>query len=161
MSAYMCTDEHFKQLAAWLCNDDRSSLDWLARMTDYPNAGYMGAEDLATHLANILKRENARSLAARYPHDHEDMHDEKPLTVTLGEVTRMASVDLSRIHSATRCLEYQSCETQDWPQSKACWICQQIYKEIGARLPGEGPWGQPVEFAEPAPKVVSLMSLVR
>jgi len=173
MSAYLCENEHFVQLAAWLCNDDRSGLDWLMRRSamEAPRdgAGYTrnaDAEEIATHIANVLKKENARSLSARYDDRAEgywsDKDDAIP-PVTLGEVTRMQICDLGKIAKATDCYEYQACESDDFEQSVAYRVCMIIRKEIGKRCQGyaEANWGIPVEFTEPAPEIYSLSAMMR
>jgi len=165
MSAYLCEDEHFRQLAAWLSNDDRSGLDWLARRVNY-RTGTIEQGELATHIARILKDENIRSLGARYGEGDTDGANDfeakfiKP--ITLGEVLQMQNVDKGKIHMATRCYSYQACEADDWETTLAYWITTRIYYEIGARLPGGGEagWGAPVEFTKPAPEVFSLTSLM-
>src|SRR3990167_7985612 len=168
MSAFMCHDEHFRQLAGWLCNDDRSSLDWLARHVEFrPESGYIEANELATHIARTLKATNVKSLHSRYSDPDDMIGNEfeakflKP--ISLGELDRMGRIDLGKIAKATRCYEYQACESDDWEQTPAYRICQLIHKTIGERLPGfeSAEWGTTAEFTEPAPEVVSLMSLCR
>ena len=162
MSAWLCSDEHHKQLACWLCNDDRSGLEWLARMTEYQSSDrWMEANDLATHIANILKKENARSLSARYDERADEYWNDKDDAIppiTLGEVHRMQQCDLGRIAKATDCYEYQACESDDFHETMAWHILGYIRKEALKRLPGyeKANWGKPVEFTEPAPEIYSL-----
>lgn len=163
MSAYLCENEHFVQLAAWLCNDDYSGLGWLARQTSY-HADHIHADEIATHVANILKKENARSLCARYDDRADEYWNDKDDAIppiTLGEVTRMQGCDLGKIAKATDCYEYQACETDDFRESVAWRILGIIRKEIGTRQRGyeEANWGIPVEFTEPAPEIYSISKM--
>jgi len=171
MSAFMCDDEHFRQLAGWLASGDRNHIEWLARRAGYvppeDSGGYIEATELATHIARVLKRENVRSLGERYCEETAEemtgnVFESKFLKpITLGELQRMARIDAGRITKATKCYEYQACESADWEQTKAHEICNLIYREVGTRLPGyEGaPWGTPEEFTEPAPVMFSLSDL--
>ena len=165
MSAYLCDNEIFRQLAAWLCATDRSTLDWLARMTECPGGDWKEQNEVATHIANILKKENARSLEYRYADAVETWHDLHDLVtpITLGEVTRMETADIGRIAAIADNYEYQACECPDFHESLAWQILGWIRKHALTRLPGHGEhkWGEPIEFTEPAPQVVSLMSMLR
>ncbi len=158
MSAFLCTDEHFKQLAAWFCNDDRSSLEFYARRFGYQYSGILQPDGLASFLATLLLRENERSLSACYGDDPTD----RELTVTLGEVDRMAGCDLAAIAKAIDCYEYQACESEGYDQTDAAAVCAYMRKEIGRRLPGyeSAEWGQPCEFQEPARNIISLSSMI-
>ena len=162
MSAYLVEDEHVKQLAAYLCNDDQSSLNHLVEWHGY---GFKGdglpaeRDKLATHYANILLAENYRSLRARYG-DAEIPHK---VTVTLGEVLRTDLIPAVNILHSLACFEYQACESDDWDTTDAYKICDQVRREAIKRLPGydDAPWGQPFEFGKPAAEVISISSMMR
>ena len=166
MSAFLCSDQHITQLACWLCNDDRSGLDWLARQSGYHDkGGFMESNELATHVASVLKKENARSLSARYDDRADEYWDDKDDAIppiTLGEVDRMQICDLGKIAKAADCYEYQACESDDFRDTMAWRILGIIRKEIGSRLPGysEANWGTPVEFTEPAPEIYSITAMM-
>ena len=163
MSAYLVEDEHVKQLAAFICCDDRSRIEHLAAYHGcgfrYDSSkGFIQPEDLATHFANILLRENYRSLRARYD-DAEIPHRVK---VTLGEVMRATQIPAVNVLHSVACFEYQACESDDWDQTDAYKICEQIRREAIRRLPGydDAPWGAPFEFEQPAAEVISLSSMM-
>ena len=164
MSAYLVEDEHVKQLAAYLCSGDRSNLERIAQyhgcgfMRDH-GAGFIQFEDLATHFANILLRENYRSLRARYD-DAEIPHRVK---VTLGEVMRATQIPAVNVLHSVACFEYQACESDDWDQTDAYKICDQISRAAIRRLPGydDAPWGAPFKFEQPAAEVISISSMMR
>lgn len=172
MSAYLCEDEHFRQLAAWLCAGSRDTLDRAKRISGYRDdedggPHYLKPEDLATFLARALKAENVRSLGARYGEGDTDGANAfeakfiKPLS--LGEVERMRGVDGGKIHHSTRCLVYQSCEASDWETTTAAELTRLIYWEIGHRIACDGQeaiWGQPCEFTAPPPQMLSIGAMM-
>ncbi len=161
MSAYLVEDEHVKQLAAYLCNDDQSSLNHLA---EWHGCGFKGdglpveRDKLATHYANVLLRENYRSLRARYD-DAEIPHRVK---VTLGEVTRSSLIPAVNVLHSLACFEYQACESDDWESTDAYKLCEEIKRKAIRRLPGydDAPWGAPFKFKQPAAEVISLSSMM-
>ena len=164
MSAYLVEDEHVKQLTAYLCRGDRYSLEQLSQYHgcgfshDY-SKDFIQAEVLATHFANILMCENYRSLRARYD-DAEIPHRVK---VTLGEVMRATQIPAVNVLHSIACFEYQACESDDWDQTDAYKICEQIRCAAIRSLPGydDAPWGAPFEFKQPAAEVITLSSMVR
>lgn len=159
MSAFLCSDEHIKQLASWLVaqNSKRSDLDRLAYRYRF-GGKYVTPQALASHLSTILLRENERSLSVRYGEDTT----ERSLVVTLGEVERMRRQDLAAIAKSAHCYRYQACESEDWETTKANKIIQEIEAEIVRSLPGysDANWGKAVEFHSAAPNVVCLSELI-
>lgn len=164
MSAFLCDDEHLKQLAAWLCCGNHDHINRLAehvgyKYADWPKPGpdFVEADNLASFIATVLLRENERSLAAQYG---DEMRGAK-LTVTLGEVLRMERAELAAIAKAAACYEYQACESSDYDSTLAARIVAAIRARILTKLPGyeAANWGKPCVFERAAPEVVSLMSL--
>lgn len=162
MSAYLCEDEHIKQLAAWLVsrNQGNSDRDWLARRVGY-NMPRITLPDVAGHIATLMLRENEKSLAARYGQDIS----ERRISVTLGEILAIqshAKGSEGRIAHATRCYMYQACEHEGWQGSDAQWCCNQILREAAECLPGYGnSWGIPFPGAfDGAPEVISISDMM-
>ena len=162
MSAYLVENEHVQQLSAFLCNGTRSSLNHLANYHGYGfKTGGLPTEPdkLATHYANVLLAENYRSLNDKYG-DAETPHK---VTVSLGEVLRADQIPAVNVLHSLACYEYQACESDDWEQTDAFKICDQIRRAAIKRLPGydDAPWGAPFEFDKPAAKVISISSMMR
>ncbi len=163
MSAYLVEDEHVKQLAAYLCHDDRSSVEDLAEWHGFgykkDRNGFVQPDDLATHYANILLAENYRSLRARY----SDTDLSHKVAVSLGDILRTDRIQAVNVLHSLACYEYQACESEDWDQTDAYKLCDQIRREACRRLPGydDAPWGAPFEFSKPAAEVISISSMMR
>jgi len=163
MSAFVCSQDHIKALAIFAAhrtpghgpNVDPRYFKYDGgdeRMCGRPD------EELATYYANILYCENIRSVQHRYPQDKtlDDLPGEinKPdfLTVTASEFwdqftdIRFAVPPL-HILSMCSCLEYQSCETNDWQKTLAYRLIQRIKDAAIRALPGyeNAPW----EYTKP------------
>ena len=167
MSCYIVENEHVKQLAGYLCNQDYPTIERLAinfakgferdlktRMVE--------SDKLATHFANALMAENYKSVSYRYS-DVADSENEKfpPITVTLCEVLRTDQIPAINILTAVECLEYQSCECPNWDDTYAKRICDAIRSLAIRRLPGKSTanWGTPWVFERPASEVISISSM--
>lgn len=112
----------------------------------------------ATEVGRILLSENTSSVACRYM----DRLDEEERAVTETYTFRLWSpVPMTHIMKACNCLDYQCCETDDWEQTVACRIVDEIRQGAINSLPGytDAPW----ELLRPAdaPKQVLSPSLTR
>ena len=144
MSAYICNPEHIGILAAYAAVNDCAVYEW--RMND----SILTAQNVAKGLA----LENIRSVAHRYPND-EDGHRPGPclkdadiieacqiyaghFAKRLGGVIVMAEDVLEPIQiiKLVRSLDYQSCETDDWPLTLAARQLEWIMGEAISRLDG-------------------------
>jgi hypothetical protein len=111
-----------------------------ARMEGRPS------NEVATYYANILYCENIRSVQGRYPDDSfDDLPGpcEKPemLEVTRGECCEQyndvrLAVSPTAILKMCACLDYQSCETDDWDTTLAYKLLQRIRLAAISLLPG-------------------------
>jgi hypothetical protein len=158
MSAYICGPDHFKALAIFAATRDRGTWRVDPRYIDgkldpegvYASRGLenLCSDELATLYAEILFRENIRSVRARYPNDEltnlpgpVDLpshiavthHDEREKALQLGPVAVLKMCDG---------LEYQSCETKDWRSTVAYALLSAIRKSAVRALPGyeDAPW---------------------
>jgi len=144
MSAYIVNPEHIGVLAAYAAVNDCAIYEW--RMSD----NILTAQNVAKGLA----LENIRSVAHRYP-DDEDGHRPGPclkdadiveacqiyaghFAKRLGGVIVMAEDVLEPVQvlKLVRSLDYQSCETEDWPMTLAARQLDWIMGEAISRLPG-------------------------
>ena len=155
MSAYICDPIHIKTLAIFAAGRgtygrfkvDPRCLDGLEDGTGQ-EWRQITATDLASLYADLLYQENIRSVLARYPHDTLQSAPgpcDKPehLTVDPRDAT-LAMYHLKSVAILKLCdgLEYQSCETDEWPMTLACRLLNAIRQAAIQRLPGyeEAPW---------------------
>lgn len=115
MSAYHCSAEHLAILVAWASDHRRPS----------PVRYYFGgawvelANDPARAFA-VLGNENARSVAHRY------REAPTPFNFKYSRPCIASDADPRAIVRGCDCLDYQSCETDDWKQTEAYAILNAI-----------------------------------
>ena len=157
MSAFICGQDHFKVLAIFAASR-RYGRDWqvdprYVKGLMHPEAETRGIEnltsaELATLYANTLYQENIRSVLARYPKDTLESAPgpiDKPasIAVTLRDSTlakyRLKAVAILKMCD---CLDYQSCETDDWEETVAFRLLANIRAAAIRTLPGyeDAPW---------------------
>ena len=142
MSAYQCSAEHI----AFLCSVYDTV--WNHRKTDYMTFV------MRSDLYDILSKANAESVAFRY----REPVAAYPRAVVFPRLD-IATIDanIGAIFRSIACLEYQSCERDDWEKSNACQFLKGLREALLSRLPGadiDGAWGlpklQPVAVAAPS-----------
>lgn len=152
MSAFMCSDHHFRVLAVAIV---LSGVKW-RRSARKPPSFSSRCEEL-DHTARILAKENARSVNFRYAHhgsnEAPSMHFFGGKDAPIGDdnatpkgavwcvdkvcgVHSVQGVTLQRIggpikrynalaiYKALQCYAYQSCEHPQWPKSEAFRMCE-------------------------------------
>lgn len=94
------------------------------------------------------KVENIRSVSARYPQDTWEtlpgpIVKDLALLVTDRDFAELSNTNPVTILKLCDCLEYQSCETEDWEETPAHELLQRIRKAAIRTLPGyeDAPWG--------------------
>jgi hypothetical protein len=157
MSAFICGDDHFIALAVFAASRSRGR-DWrvdprYVEGLTHPEAKLRGLEnfnphELATLYADTLFQENIRSVRARYPDDKRDELP-GPCILPLHIVVKPAHFQHRKwvlepvdILKMSDCLEYQSCETEDYRTTIAYRLLNAIRRGAWQSLPGyEGaPW---------------------
>ncbi len=148
MSAYVVSPNHIKALALYATGYNHHGGPRIKPCyLDLPDDG-KGRLDLANQYAEILYRENIRSVGARYPGDTiESMPGLtlKPITVNITPTdTQAPRLALSPVAILKLCdgLEYQSCETEDYRQTVAFKLLDSIRCHAICELPGydEAKW---------------------
>jgi hypothetical protein len=154
MSAFVCHPDHFKALAVFAAS----------RVGGYGSAHLavdpqyvkglpaallqLSGADLADVYANILYAENIRSCHARYPGDTLSglpgiCYKPARVEVTGHDMLRASyRLPAVAILKMCDCLEYQSCETEDYRQTVAWDLLSKIRSAAWHRLPGyeDAPW---------------------
>lgn len=100
-----------------------------------------------TELGQNLLKENYRSVEHRYNDESEDTwkmykYKDPGHTITHNE-KHYNSTDPMMVLKLISCLEYQSCETDDWRETPAYKILKGIENRLISALPGydDAPWG--------------------
>ena len=150
MSAFLVSKQHINALVAWVMSDRLGS--------DYANAGTFpevarrcaAGATLADAIGRVLWAENLRSVQTRYPDckaSPGEIHPDTPGAVegeSIEEWTYRPESARNAVQtiSACRCLEYQSCETDNWLDTEAHKILDRIMHDAIRRLPGmdEASW---------------------
>jgi hypothetical protein len=143
MSAFLCSHEHFKILAMFAVTDGRYGLRVDPR--HLPDAAVRGLNNespatIATHYANILYRENFRSIKHRYPSSTVEASE---IRVTDKDISNNKGLDAVSLLKQCDCLIYQSCETDDYYETLAYKLVGMIKDAAIKLLPGyeSAPWG--------------------
>jgi hypothetical protein len=146
MSAYICSIEQFKILAIYAASFSDGS--YRVR-PDYhvsnPN-GVWTTTTLASVYADRLYQENIRSVRCRYPDDKwDDLPGPtvKPLRcVVSAKDVKLPRVSAVQILKFANCINYQSCETEDWATTQAYKLLQDIKEAAIREVPGyaEAAW---------------------
>jgi len=144
MSAYICNPEHIGILSAYAAVNDCAIYRW--RMSD----SILTAQNVAKGLA----LENIRSVAHRYPNDKDgqrpgpclkDADIVEACQIYAGHFAKRMGgaivmvedvLEPVQIIKLVRSLNYQSCETDDWPLTLAARQLEWIMGEAISRLDG-------------------------
>ena len=144
MSAFVCSRAHIKALAIFAAQRVRGS-GWRVDpryvkglpCPEGESLVLLCDDELATLYANVMQSENVRSVNIRYSDDFEC----EPLRVSDADICRF---NLTPVHilKMCACLDYQSCESDDWESTVAYRLLQRIKDSAIDALPGYGaaPW---------------------
>lgn len=156
MSAFICGPDHFKALAIFATSPGSFGIlvdPAYVKGLEHPDGVSRGFAnlsrlELANLYADVLYRENVRSVWARYPNDKRNslpgpVDDPGHVTLSLRDLDagkyRLSPVCILKMCD---CLEYQSCETADWPETVARRLLDRIRNAAVSALPGyeSAPW---------------------
>ena len=159
MSAYLCSPHHIGALAAYITSYRPHRQDYrpyVARLVaeEIPDRDGMGeySDELGPRVAMILARANLRSVSERYPHDAEGErpgsdHKDLDYVCLCSQAARYRYYDRNPVQvlKAVACLDYQSCEYEEWRGSTARKILDLIEGAAINTLPGydAAEWGWP------------------
>lgn len=146
MGAFIVDPKHVIALAVFATGNRYGSMRVPAHIMKFSGGKDMTGERreaVATYYADILFQENIRSVKARYP--NEDI-DTLPGPIPCPEHVEVTHKDFSDLNirnlkpvdilAMCNCLEYQSCETEDWRDSMAFDLLYRIQKAAIRALPG-------------------------
>ncbi len=102
-------------------------------------------------LGELIWTENERSVEARYPSDHASMLSvDYCLGYTYTPVPIKFRLTAAQAFSAVACLEYQSCESDDWTDSESWRFLDALKSSLIGVLPGYADASWEVDFARNA-----------
>ncbi len=143
MSAYICSPEQFGLLGAYAALKDVAVREWCHNTVNGKTV------ENAQRIAKGLARENIRSVKHRYP---DDKDGERPGPCLLdAEIEEAAALYAAHffvnpnyvtglrpvtILKLSQCVDYQSCETNDWKDTLAWRQLDRINCKAISDLPG-------------------------
>lgn len=133
MSAYIMRDDEINTIVSYFISDVHGYGAWVRVGDDYDHL----TDDNAAQVAKILMDENTRSVNHRYNDSSSNPYEFK-------KDRKAKSLPVGNIIGALDCLEYQSCETDDWKQSNAWEIITNLRKYLlvtMAEKDGTYTWG--------------------
>jgi hypothetical protein len=163
MSAYVCEKNHFVYLAcAMLSRRIMGRNSQFSYIFNGERHSVTCTETIrAAELANVLLRENIRSVSYRYSEKTSANLPGPRGGVDVIQPSDLAACydfDPVQVISSIRCLQYQSCECPDWEQTEAYAILSALKDDAVYSLPGmdDAKWGAP----EPKPGMLNLSALM-
>lgn len=135
MSAFICNTTTFDALVLFCVRH---------KVTRLYRPGKAGREMTPTQIGQLLLDENVRSVNARYK---EDTFPDAYAAPGKGDpvIGTLRTVDPVQALKLCGCVDYQSCETDDWHTTDAYWMLNTIRDEAIRALPGynEANWDMP------------------
>lgn len=137
MSAYLVEPDHIGVIAQFAAQNE------CGKWGDHYNDQLLTAEQFS----DCLAKANIKSIKTRYPDDDSSKLEDK---IYLGLCRDSAKkshghIDLLAMAALVKCLEYQSCEPDDWYQSKAFKVLTSIREIVLRKLiedsPAKDVWG--------------------
>jgi hypothetical protein len=108
--------------------------------------------DRAADVANMLWRENIKSVAYRYPGDKTSATLPGPtgedFAITAADFPAFSHLEPVQVLCSLACYEYQTCEHPEWEASESHTFCEALRHAAISALPGydKAEWGAPKKF---------------
>ena len=135
MSAFVVSDKHISAIVQAVYGTDyRGFNTWRYLGDPEPTQEQAATLAKAQQEANILMQECHRSVAFRYKH-----HADVPQAPWQGKVKldlNAEPVGAVQALKLIQCLDYQSCETDDWDNTTACKLLDRYRRLLVSKLPG-------------------------
>jgi hypothetical protein len=150
MSAYLVEPQHMTEIVKWASNPQQGNLSHV-----YNQITKKEIDCDAESLIEILSLANIQSLVARYGEQAEVEYEgyvDKCKSIlkystdgaSVSLLTGVGCCDLKAedIYNMVRCLEYQSCEVNDWVHTDAYWLLNAIRDMAGSKMSEDAnvPW---------------------
>jgi hypothetical protein len=154
MSAYIVDKRHIVYLVAAALSSRISNPRLHSSFTYHCNGKRHGLSlgdfDAAADFANMLWRENIKSVAHRYPNESSATLPgpvDEDFNVRPNDFRRekFSTFEPAQVFKAIDCYEYQSCEHEGWEQSEAFAFCDALRQRTCCAVFGyeDAQWGAP------------------
>lgn len=134
MSAYIVDEDHINIIVSYMTSPVTGEGMWTELEAGY---NYL-TPDNAAEIAKVLYKENVRSVNNRYNDNTPDDYEFNYIPGTSSQYRP------TQISGAIDCLEYQSCETDDYHETRAYKLLGQmrkhLLKKIAAEAGDENAW---------------------
>ena len=136
MSAFLCSEKHIAVLA-----------DFANKHDIYLNTRYdPDATNIPSDIAKAMAKANIKSVDHRYPDNADKLADKLFIQACgseAGQFGKHKQYTPVEIIKAAQCLDYQSCEHDEWEQSNVKALLDHVISKATTMLPGynDAPWG--------------------
>jgi len=143
MSAFLVSPEHIAEMCKWAFN---GSYIHCWNMVERREIKCGFDKPLESHTAaEILARANIESIEARYPNNPDMLRDDfMDLVVGLSRKVGRHQLIAADIYNMCLCLDYQSCEVENWVSKDAYWLIRAIMakasREMASALRAQISW---------------------
>ena len=136
MSAFLVNPEHIGQVVSWHFSQPMHQTNFYNLHTRQ-EIKFIDKQPKASQIAIMIAGANAASIKSRYPDNHHKIIGD--LTDYLAACSQAARggpqiQDPASIINMVNCLDYQSCEVENWQQSNAYWILKVIKDHATTKL---------------------------
>jgi hypothetical protein len=151
MSAYLCNDATFdlivtaasdRKMSLWIPGEEGVSEDW---QHDAPQFGGFRLEAKGNEQAlwDCLYQANVKSVRARYGDDTDMVGSAAGAGFRRCILNHYMGTTPVAVAKSVHCLDYQSCEAEDWRESLACRWLAEILDSLWHMVPGyeDAAWG--------------------
>ena len=141
MSAYLVEPQHITEIVKWASNPQQGGVDYCYNLVTKEQIDCDPKQMVMT-----LAQANIDSLVARYeddPNKHQSIFQDcldilqySTDGASVSLLTGIGSCDLKAddIYNMVRCLEYQSCEVNNWVETDAYWLLNAIRDMAGSKM---------------------------
>ena len=141
MSAYLVEPQHITEIVKWASNPQQGGVSYCYNLITKEQIDCDPKQMVMT-----LAQANIDSLVARYeddPNKHQSIFQDcldilqySTDGASVSLLTGVGSCDLKAddIYNMVRCLEYQSCEVDNWVETDAYWLLNAIRDMAGSKL---------------------------
>lgn len=141
MSAYLVEPQHITEIVKWASNPQQGGVSHCYNLITKEQIDCDPKQMVMT-----LAQANIDSLVARYeddPNKHQNIFQDcldilqySTDGASVSLLTGVGSCDLKAddIYNMVRCLEYQSCEVNNWVETDAYWLLNAIRDMAGSKL---------------------------
>lgn len=141
MSAYLVEPQHITEIVKWASNPQQGGVSHCYNLITKEQIDCDPKQMVMT-----LAQANIDSLVARYeddPNKHQSIFQDcldilqySTDGASVSLLTGVGSCDLKAddIYNMVRCLEYQSCEVNNWVETDAYWLLNAIRDMAGSKL---------------------------